>query len=58
MSAFPPATTVFMAPETAMQPQCRALFSMEPLKHRLAMVSVDEAHCILEWLVYNELIAP
>ncbi len=43
--------TVFMAPETAMQPQWRAVVSKEPFQHQLAMVAIDEAHCVVEWLV-------
>ena len=40
---------VFMAPETAVSPPWRDLFSTV-FKEMLAEVAVDEAHCISEWL--------
>ena len=39
-----------MAPETAICLRWRAAFSTPVLKERLAMVAVDETHCISEWL--------
>ena len=41
---------VFMAPETAVSPPWRDLFSTPVFKEKLAEVAVDEAHCISEWL--------
>lgn len=41
---------VFMAPETAVSPLWRDLFSTPVFKEKLAEVAVDEAHCISEWL--------
>ena len=38
---------VFMSPETATTNPWRNLFS----KGKIAVVAVDEAHCISEWLV-------
>ena len=40
-------TSVFMSPETAINNQWRTLFG----SNKVALVSIDEAHCIPEWLV-------
>ena len=41
--------SVFMAPETAVSPPWRNLFSTPVFKENLAIVAVDESHCIPEW---------
>lgn len=41
---------VFLAPETAVSPTWREVFSTPVFKEKLAVVAVDEAHCISEWL--------
>ena len=43
--------TVFMSPETAISPHWRALFTADHVKKQLALVAIDEAHCIVDWLV-------
>ena len=43
--------SVFMAPETAVCPPWREIFKSPFFSNNLAVVSVDEAHCIHEWLV-------
>ena len=40
-------TSVLMSPETAITAPWRVLFR----EKRIAVVAVDEAHCILEWFV-------
>ena len=42
---------VFMSPEIAVRPPWRNIFQTSLFKERLALVAVDEAHCIPEWLV-------
>jgi hypothetical protein len=42
--------TVFMSPETAVKPPWRNIFQTPHFKKVLALVAVDEAHCIPEWL--------
>ena len=44
-------TSVFMAPETAVCPPLGEIFKSPFFTNNLAVVSVDEAHCIHEWLV-------
>lgn len=39
-----------MSPETAVSNPWRGFFSSE-LANKLALVAVDEAHCVHEWLV-------
>ena len=45
---------VFMSPEIATASPWREMFSSEYFKKYLFMIAVDEAHCITEWLVYND----
>ena len=45
-------TSVFMAPETAVCLPWREIFKSPFFTNNLAVVSVDEAHCIHEWLVF------
>ena len=40
-----------MSPETAVMAPWRTLFSNLEFKKKLAIIAVDEAHCIVEWLV-------
>jgi superfamily II DNA helicase RecQ len=42
-----------MAPETAVSSVWRELFSVSMFKQHLAVVAIDEAHCITEWLDQN-----
>ena len=41
---------VLMSPEAAVTPPWRSLFSSVVFKNNLALVAIDEAHCILDWL--------
>ena len=41
--------SVFMSPETAVCPPWRGIFQSPYFKQHLALVAVDEAHCIPEW---------
>ena len=41
--------SVFMSPETAVCPPWRGIFQSPYFKQHLALVVVDEAHCIPEW---------
>lgn len=40
-----------MSPEVAIAQPWRNVFMSPSLKQNLVLVSVDEAHCICEWLV-------
>ncbi len=40
-----------MSPETAICPPWRGVFTAEYVKKHLALVAIDEAHCIVDWLV-------
>ena len=40
---------VFISPETVQSKEWRQLFT--ELKGKVAVVAVDEAHCISEWLI-------
>ena len=40
-----------MSPEIAISPHWRALFTADYVKKQLALVAIDEAHCIVDWLV-------
>ena len=42
-----------MSPETAIDPPWRTVFSAEYVKTHLALVALDEAHCIVDWLVLH-----
>ena len=42
--------TVFMSPETAVNPPWRDVFQSAEFRKRLSLIAVDEAHCIAEWL--------
>lgn len=42
---------VFMSPESAVNPPWRALFTADYVKRNLALVAIDEAHCIVDWSV-------
>ena len=41
---------VFMSPEIAVSSRWRSIFSTPFVKKNLVMISVDEAHCITDWL--------
>ena len=43
-----------MSPETAISPHWRALFTA---KKQLALVAIDEAHCIVDWLVLRIMVS-
>ena len=43
--------TVIMSPETAVGNPWRSIFSSELANKKLALVAIDEAHCVHEWLV-------
>lgn len=38
-----------MSPEFAVRPPWRSIFRSEFLKNNLAIIAVDEVHCIPEW---------
>ena len=40
---------VLMSPETAVNPPWRNVFTDAEFQQRLALIAVDEAHCIFEW---------
>ena len=40
---------VFMSPEHAVAPPWRGLFCCDYFKRHLAVVAIDEAHCIADW---------
>ena len=40
---------VLMSPEHAVTPPWRRLFGSEYYKRHLAVVAIDEAHCIVDW---------
>ena len=42
---------VFMSPEAATTSPCREVFTADYVKKHLALVAIDEAHCVLDWLV-------
>jgi len=50
MHAITTLISVFMSPETAVDPPWRELFSKPVFQQNAVMVAVDEAHCIHEWL--------
>ena len=41
---------VFMSPEIAVSSRWRNIFSTSFVKKNLVMISIDEAHCIIDWL--------
>ena len=41
--------TVFMSPEAAISTLWRTLYSYDYVKKNLALVAIDEAHCIIDW---------
>ena len=43
--------SVFVSPETVQSAEWKALISDPIIKKKVAMVAVDEAHCISEWLI-------
>ena len=43
--------TVFMSPELAISSSCHTLFSKSHIKKNLALVAIDEVHCVLDWLL-------
>ncbi len=45
-------TAVLMSPETAVARPWKELFREPYFKANLALVAVDEAHCIQEWSVF------
>ena len=46
-----------MAPETALDPQWVDIFSTPSFRKNLALIAIDEAHCICEWLAVTNLIS-
>ena len=44
--------SVFMSPETIVLKQWKKLFADKSVQKRVCIVAIDEAHCIVEWLVY------
>lgn len=46
-----------MAPETALDPQWVDIFSTPLFRKNLALIAIDEAHCICEWLAVTNLIS-
>ena len=42
--------TVFLSPEKAVSQPWRGIFSSDL---QLALVAIDEAHCVYEWLVFD-----
>ena len=44
--------SVFMSPETAITKPWRKLFK----EGKIAIIAIDEAHCISEWLVFATII--
>ena len=40
-----------MSPKTAISSQWHAVFIADYVKEHLALVAIDEAHCIVDWLV-------
>ena len=42
-----------MSPESAVGQPWRQLFGMQCFTCKLALIAVDEAHCISEWLVVH-----
>ena len=45
---------VFMSPESATTDPWRQVFGSRCFVSNLAIIAVDEAHCIVEWLVNAE----
>ena len=48
---------VFLSPEVLELPAWRKVLSNKTFNDRLAIVAVDEAHCIAEWLVVTRRVA-
>jgi superfamily II DNA helicase RecQ len=46
---------VFLSPELAVHSPWRNMFQTAHFKKHLALIAVDEAHCIPEWLVYSHI---
>ena len=44
-----------MAPETAVSPPWRDVFATTLFQRNLALVAIDEAHCISDWLVQHSI---
>ena len=40
-----------MSPEWAISSSCHTLFSKPHIKKNLALVAIDEVHCVLDWLL-------
>ncbi len=40
-----------MSPETAISSLGHEVFATDYVKEHLALVAIDEAHCIVDWLV-------